>query len=470
MQTMSSGENVKNDKSGSLGVITALPMISMETTGPREINVSKVARFNIVVANLGDTLAKDFVVEAVLPEKAKLTQSRPAAETNGGHSIRFPVADLEAGGKREYVVELEPQESGHLDLATQVSFATKSDTRTLVRQPALELAYQGPEEAEVGKSTPFRLIVTNTGDGPAEDLYIKQESPNGEAGTESKERSFKIEQLRPGESRELSTSILPRQACTLDLRFVATASGDLKAECQTQMRVRSPKLQLEVRGPKVAYMRRQANYELVLRNEGDAAAANVQVTIALPPGLRIAEANGSADLDKNRNSLTWALSELATDGEQLLSFKTDVVQEGEQAQQIVARWTAGEPLEIEHVTKVVSRPDLTLNLDYNDGQIEVGDTESFDVLVKNRGTNVARDVAVRITLPDGLESVESPEYVTSGTELSFPAFSLSAGEERLLQFQATGRLEGDHVVGVHLGAEELAREVLREESIFCFES
>ena len=89
------------------------------------------------------------------------SDDREIAEAAGERRIRFPVADLETGGKKNFIVELMPLAGGHIDLDTRVSFATKSEIRTQVLQPELELAYQGPREAETGKKVAFRLIITN---------------------------------------------------------------------------------------------------------------------------------------------------------------------------------------------------------------------------------------------------------------------------------------------------------------------
>ncbi len=451
------------------GGVAAMPVVVVETSGPQAVNVGQPALFRLVVSNLGDTLAENVVVEAIVPEKSELASSNPTAESCGDGRFRFPATDLASGDKRQFQVELVPTDGGHVDLTARASFTTTTQCRTRVCQPQLKLEYRGPMEADSGRPTPFKLVVSNRGDGPALDVCVQPVAAGDEAADPAADSFPTIDALAAGETRELATSLTPSGTGAIELNYVATAQGDLKSRCEAQIQIRSPRLEVEVRGPKTAYLRRGAVFGVVITNAGDIVAKDSCVTIGLPPGLRVTETDPSIDFDRSRNTIRWNLPGLEMGEERTLAFRATADQEGEQTVDVTARAASGGSAKARHATKVISRPDLTLELDYNDGQIEVDDIEDFLILVRNRGTCAASGVTVKATLPAGLEVIESGEYTSTPDDLAFQPFGLAAGANRTLRFKVRGRAPGDHVIRVFLGDETVSRETVREESIFCFD-
>lgn len=459
-----------SDVHPSSGVATALPVISVETQGPPEVNVGKVAKFTITAANLGDTIARGAFVEVTLPTNAKFVGSNPPAEPNANHRIRMSVGDLRPKEKQMLFLEVIPKSRGGIELGTKIAFAALTKLAVQVKQPELSISASTPDAAMYGNTVTFKVVVRNIGDGPAEDVNVSQVFSDGLVAAKGGKSQNQVGWLMPGETREIYLSAVAQNTGILDAEFQATGAGGLESKTRTQITVRRPVVEVDATGPTISYLKRDGIYAVLLTNPGDAAATNVVTHISVAHGLQVTAVDRPVQFERASNMIRWRLDRVAPGGSEVLRFKANAQREGELVTEIVVNADAGLAADAKLNTEVISRADLSLQLADTAGPIEVGETAQFDIVVKNRGTKSARNVTVRVMLPESLDAIESGDYHVKGSILEFPAITLSEGEDKTLHFQAVGSTAGDHIVKAVLRCEALTREISVEESIFFFES
>ena len=129
---------------------TVVPVISVETTGPSDINVGKTATFKITVKNVGDTPAEGLIIRTQLPATVEFESAAPKPEAIEEDAIRFYLGDVPARASRQISVNLVPQKRGAIDLATRASFSTSTKSSLHVRKSNLRIKAVSPLKAMYG--------------------------------------------------------------------------------------------------------------------------------------------------------------------------------------------------------------------------------------------------------------------------------------------------------------------------------
>lgn len=176
-------------------------------------------------------------------------------------------------------------------------------------------------------------------------------------------------------------------------------------------------------------------YHLVVKNEGKGAARDVEVEAHFPRTCRLLKAEPAPA--SARECLAWTLPQLAASEEQTLAITLMPLARGDLATNAVVRFATSNA-----ITAQVSEPQLAVALKGVSAAL-VGEPTLQIITVTNSGTGTAREVVVKTTLPEGLESAHG-----KGKELLTSIGSLAAGESRDVRLQVTAVASGDHVVAV----------------------
>ncbi|MBI3464365.1 MAG: DUF11 domain-containing protein [Planctomycetes bacterium] len=454
-----------------LNVVSAAPALSIETVGPKEINVGKVAPFSITVHNGGESTAHGIIVRTTLPRDAELLRAIPEPNGTGGE-LQFEIGQLPGKSDHKLRLEIVPHRPGPIDLETTMSFSVSTQTSLVVRQPQLAITCTAPEETLFGELVNLKLKVTNTGDGTAEEVAVTQVRETDQEDAVIAGLPAKIGVLAAGESHEVELRVPANTAGALRAVLVASAAGDLEAKATAEVQVRRPMLEIKTEGPAFRYAHRPGNYAIHLSNPGDAPAKNVSVVAQIPGGLQVTAIEKRAVFSKEKGTISWDLAQVDAGAEVILQYRTKGIAEGEQFQQIVATADAGLKAEATHVTRVESIADVVMTVADTPGPIEVGGTVEYEIRLKNRGTKSAQNVRLTAEVPAALEvstPEDSTEFVVRGRTVEFNSIGdLPTNEEKILRFRAVGREAGDHSVRVTLQTDSLAREVTAEESTLFY--
>lgn len=127
------------------------PQIAVEKRGPREIQVGKPARYELLVRNVGTATALDVTLRDAVPYGTTLiTTTPPASPVGAGQptgsgtgdasaELLWPLGTLPPGGESRVSMEVMPQIEGEIGSVASVSFRTEASTRSRATKPALGL-------------------------------------------------------------------------------------------------------------------------------------------------------------------------------------------------------------------------------------------------------------------------------------------------------------------------------------------
>ncbi|WP_145253319.1 DUF11 domain-containing protein [Planctomycetes bacterium Pan216] len=226
-----------------------------------------------------------------------------------------------------------------------------------------------------------------------------------------------------------------------------------------------PKISVVRRGPTRWRIGQPQKYRLVIRNEGDQAAREVELSEQLPGGV-------SADVDGRQveNGINWSLDTLAAGEERHL----DVIAIAHAAMvghPVVTRIAAkGIPARTSTSEfEVPSWPALRVEVDDLEDPVRVQGEIRYWVKIENRGDGVARDVAVEAHLSKGLRLLRVRGSLALAMESASTAAvtipRLDPGEIRSCQLVVAAPEVGEHRLSVRVNHDSHHEaELLEQES------
>jgi len=462
-------------KATTASTVAATPMISIETKGPPEINIGRRASFTITVRNDGNSMARDLVIQATLPQGAELAKADPKPDIVD-QLMQYSIAELVPKAEHQIKFEIIPRQQGSMDFKTRASVSTSSSVPIQVRRPELAVKFSGPTETVFGETVTFKATITNIGDGPAEDVSIAQLLPaqaEGEIASVAAifEQAAGISQLLPGQSHDVELPAVAESEGTMRAQILVRAADGLEAKAVAEVRVHRPSIKVTVMGPDSRPVQRAGGYVVFIANTGEIPVTNVVVTVAVPEGLGVAAIQKGSTFDKKSNTLTWKLEKLEANATETLKFQAKGLAEGEQSMPITVVGDHATRSETIHVTRITGKAELLITVDEHAGPLEVGTRTEYGIRIKNCGTKPARKIRVRAQLPAGLEAVASDAITVSGNTIEFSSIDeLAVGETTVLSLNTVGVEPGDQVIQLTLRCDALANELSAETSTVYYKT
>jgi hypothetical protein len=452
------------------------PMLSVQTKGPRRIAIGKEAVYEVQIENAGDVAAEEVAVAVGLPESADMAGVEASAGTsrvsppgNGGTWIQWNLSRLEARARERLVLRLVPRQNRPFDLAVRWDCKAAASQATIeVQEPRLVLRLEGPSEVSYGKKEVFRLHLSNSGNGMAENVLLRL-LPLGSG--DNRPVSHSIAALAAGEERVLEVELTARQTGVLTIQVGVKADSGAHAEVAQRVLVRRAGLQVAAEGPAVQYVGAAAIYRIHLRNPGNAPARNLRLAADLPAGGKYLAGSEGAHLTTG-NQVQWTLAALEAGTERTYTVKCSLGLPG--AARIEVRASADDELTAvsEALTRVAAMAELRLEVKEPDGPVPVGDEAVYELHVHNRGTKEAQDVEILGYFSAGIEPVaaEGAAYrLGPGRVLFQPIASLPAGEEVKLTIRARAAAAGNHVFRAEVHCPRLGTRLVSEQTTHFYQ-
>jgi uncharacterized repeat protein (TIGR01451 family) len=223
---------------------------------------------------------------------------------------------------------------------------TRADTTAQLRviESRLRIVRTGPARRFVGRPAAYVTTVTNDSAAPLKNIKVVETLPKGvelsavplQGNYDRAARTIQwaIPQLAPGESHEIPCELVAAEAGEHAGKLTAADDAGNMAEVATALDVKGfADLDVDVqqypRQPVAAG--EQVSIRMVVKNEGSAAANNVQAAFELPSD--VAFVNARSDVQHNRvgNTVTFALGNLPVGEEQMLDIvlvSSEKAQEG----------------------------------------------------------------------------------------------------------------------------------------------
>jgi uncharacterized repeat protein (TIGR01451 family) len=446
------------------------PALGVETVGPNTIAVGKESSYEVNIVNSGETEAEGLVVFVTLPawtELAGATASVGDAETapadQPAGTIRWNVGRLPPKARERLTVKIIPRQSKPFDLAVRWDYKPAASKAMIeVQEPKLTLKLDGPREVQYGKKELFRLILSNTGTGDAEDVVLAL-TPVGAGQNVS--ASHKVGLLAAGEEKTLEVELTARQAGELTIKVEVHDDGQIRAELAEKVLVRRAALKTTIEGPKVLYVGAAMNYTVSVSNPGNAAAKNVVLSIAFPPGVKYISGVDHARWDAATGKLSWTLENLPPEAQRNFVLKCGAEAAGVCPVRLSAKADDDLTAAAETTTRVEAVASLTMEVIDPAGPAPVGEETLYQVRVRNRGTKEARGVEVFAYFSRGIEPTAADgaaHRLGPGQVVFDPIESIAPGEERVLKVRAKAEIAGNHVFRAEAHCKPLGARLISE--------
>jgi uncharacterized repeat protein (TIGR01451 family) len=469
-----SGESVGQGRPGPLQLEgLQSPQLAVEKRGPREIQVGKPARYEVLVRNVGSAIANDVVLRDAVPFGTSLITTTPPASpatTAGGadaSDLVWSLGQLPPGGQARVVIELMPQAEGEIGSVASVSFRADASVRSRATKPALAVACSEPPPTLIGRDAAVTITVSNPGSGIATGVVLEGFLPENVSHRSGRELEFDIGQLKPGEARTIELVLGTRGPGVHQARFAARGDGGLLAEQGVKLEVTAPTLELAIDMPLRRFLQRSATCQISMVNAGTATARSIELAAQLPPGVRFVRANNAGWHDERTHRVLWNLEELPPGETGLVEVVVMPVELGPQKIVAAARSADGLADQVAHVCEVEGLAAIFFEVTDSEDPIEVDGVTEYVVRVGNQGTKPATGVRLSATLLGDLEPVEargpSGHRVDNLTVSFEPLAKLAPSEEAVFRVRAKGRTAGDQRVQVQLTSEDHPAPITKEE-------
>jgi uncharacterized repeat protein (TIGR01451 family) len=421
--------------------------ITIRCTGPAQVNVGEVALYSIDITVPPGARASEAVVTASIPPQLAYLNSNPQTEV-AGTTLTWRTSQLVAGTQR-IAVNLRAQQPGGVQFCAELRTREGQSTRhcattTIVAAGALEISatQQDPAgDVRVGQSVTFNLTVTNRGNTPAAGAVITDTFDPGLAHAAANSPiQYVIGDLPPGQSRSVTLTFRVERAgqlChTAEVRATGLPSAATKA-CVRAIDDGGPRqgdLNLRLRGPVTPQLQvgQSANYIVEIANPSSTPLTDVVVKFEAHPALEPRETDLFEESPPPARELLWRIPRL--DPSQSLRARVNCLCRtaapnawasvtAVSAQQITR--TDRQPLQIvPAATGGPVNPAATIALTVTDrgDPVRVGDQFSYVLSVQNAGDRPDADIALVVSLPDGITfrgATGPAEYRLVGRELQF---------------------------------------------------
>ncbi len=454
------------------------PQLALEKRGPREIQVGKTARFEILVRNVGSATANDVVLRDSVPFGTALVATTPPASPTrapgGQDDASAPASDLvwqlgalPPGGQARVALDVMPLQEGDVGSVASVSFRADASVRARATRPALEIVAEPPLPVLVGLESRLTITISNPGSGIATGVVLEGLLPEGLTHRAGHELEFDVGSLPPGESRTIDLVLATTGPGVHALRLTARADGQIEVSETVKIAVTAPTLELAVQMPSRRYLQRPATCVLSMTNAGTAPAVGVELVAQLPPGMKFIRATNAGYYEERTHRVLWNLEELPAAETGQVEVVVMPIALGSQKIVAAARTTAGLSDQIGHTVEVEGLAALAFEVADSEDPIEVGGVSEYVIRVANQGTKPASGVRVSATLLGDMEPVDargpSPHRVDNLTISFEPLAKLAPSEEATYRIRVRGRREGDQRVQVQLTSDEQPAPITKEE-------
>jgi len=439
-------------------------------TGPGALAVGRPGKYLVQVVNDGATSVEDVQIRLPLPAWVKVG---PAESTGGEAQLQadgagtprlvWTLDSVKAKSTDELHLQLTAAEGQPFDLNVEWTCRpAAAHARVTVRQPQLELSLTGASDLLFGEEKVFTLLVSNPGSGDASGVVVNIAT----GGNRPKE--VEVGNIRAGEQVEIPVQVVANQVGELKLTASASGEGGLKADAAAKVLVRRAQLAVAVEAPELKFAGTEAAYKISVTNSGNAAAEDVQVSVAIPSGARYL--GGISGATTTKGNLSWKVGSIAPNGQKQFEIRCQLLVEGTNRVAVQATGKAGLSAAGDAVTEVEAISELKLIVNDPSGPAPTGQEVAYEIQVMNRGSRSAKNVKILMQFADGVEPTElagGQGKLVTGQVVCEPLSELAAGEQVTLRVKAKAAKTGTHRYRVEVtSGEEDARLVSEGTSRF----
>lgn len=393
----------------------ATSALKVEKSIPCEIVSGQCVDYWIKVTNLTAMTLDNVQVTDTISSNFNVKSTDPAGTANAGVMV-WNLGSIPAKTTKTIKINgCATGDSGNINACGAVTYSSSVCAEARIVKPALKLTKSEPAEALLCDAIPVKLVVTNSGTGPASNVKIKDMLPEGmTADGKSGAIEFDAGTLAPGASREFNYTAKAAKTGSFTNKATAMADGGLSADASAATTVRQPVLAIteDCPGTVVATSGRSITYTYNVTNTGDAPAANTMVETSVPTGTSFASAtDGGA---AQGSAVVWNLGTLAPKASKKVSMTVTPTALGTVTNSATARAVCAAPVSANCKTEVRGVPGVLLEVVDDPDPIVVGQTSTYTIRVTNQGQIDITNIKVKLECED-TASIVSNSGATAGT-------------------------------------------------------
>ncbi len=444
------------------------PTVTLQWIYHGDFNVGQECRCELLVENTGQSIVRNVVTEAIVPDGIEVINSDPAPTASGG-SATWSFGEMKPGDVRKVALTVIPRVKGELQMNAFVRVTGASSSSFSVRQPMIALKLDGPAAIEIGQMVNYTAIVTNPGTGEAKNVVIQVVVPDGMEHRRGKMLTIEIGTLNPGESRQARLSLTGTKGGNQKLDVRVVADGGLIDEKIDTVAIAEPRLNIGVRGPDRGIASQSTVYEVIVVNEGKVDSNNVRAKYRIPEGFDFVKADRGGKFNVEDRTIDWFVGTLGPGQVKNFNVTLQALASGEYRHQVGVISEHGRMTMAEHLTAVQGNAKLALTVASNARSVQTGAEVSFEIKIQNSGITAAESVGLSCELPTGLELVDisgPSEFIADSGVVIFRALpSIAGGESVVFIVKTRCSRPGNHSARVRVASETIGKALIGEQTI-----
>src|SRR5262249_10500483 len=162
----------------------------------------------------------------------------------------------------------------------------------------------------IGDSVPFKIDVTNVGNGPATGVTLNDKLPAGLEHPQGERLKTDLGTIPPGETRTVTLVCKATAVGRYVNEVTAVGADGIAATGTPAAEVGQAKIRFTKRGPSQRMMNAETTFVLEAANVGSDPAQKVQIIDTLPGTLTFSQATDNGQFDKSTNTVHWEIGTL----------------------------------------------------------------------------------------------------------------------------------------------------------------
>ncbi len=470
IQTSSASRATQPPSQPNQNVLSSTDSVSIDLIAPADINLNQKALIRVQLKNVGQQRVNNVKFVATLPKHVRFEAARPQPTKVTEGRLEFDAIQLAARSQSFIEIDVVPTAKTPINIGTQLQYANENQIAIAVREPALDIQIEGPQEMILGESRDYLITVVNRGDGIANNLRFSAEFPEGLQKLRAD--NTVIPQLAPGKTAQIKVTAQSIGSGEKNIKFLLASTELEPISRQAAVVVLQPELDVTATGPSVNFLNRDGIYRIEIANPGKVNCSDVEIDLVIPAEMNVSTISREAKYDEATRQLSWTFPEITAGKTEVIQLKAQCVAEGQHSCGIVVRSNQTIAKEFRLNTMVATRADVSIAISNDSGPVQVGASAAFAIVIENKGSRSAEDVRIDITLPAALAPEISKAYEIDqyDNSIKFQVGEIRSGEKKVFNFSAVGSTQGEHVVRSELSLSGSARKIIAEDSVYVFEA
>ncbi|MBL7106311.1 MAG: DUF11 domain-containing protein [Phycisphaerae bacterium] len=449
--------------------------IKVEKMAPTEVRTNEPFDYQIKVTNMTNRQLDNVMVKDSIRGLLKINSSTPEVHEMTESQAIWSLGTLGPKASEVIMVSAVAESIGTVSSCAEVTYDSPICAKINVVEPKLRLTKFAATEAIMCDRIPLRYVITNTGDGYACGIEIKDAFEQGLMTSEGlSEALFSLESLGPGESREFSIMVDASKVGEYSSRAMAMVGNQTIESNVPITNVTQPVLAISGKGPQKQYLGRSLVYEFTVFNKGDGIAKDTIVEAMVPEEVQFDNAtSGGVFTRSSPGKVTWNLGTLEPNTSKKIQMTIHSTQEGALITRTQANAYCADMVSESMKTMLSGISAILLEVVDVSDPIEVGQEETYIITVTNQGSSSDTNISVDCMFEDNMSYVSSTgptQGVLEGSKLSFsPLKSLAPKATAAWRVKVKALGQGDMRFRVNMNSDQLTRIVEETEATKFFE-